>query len=321
MTPLGVVSVIGTGVIGRSWLRVFARAGYETRAWDIDPAQMERAWEWVKADLKRARKEHGLRKRVARTEREHVVRCETMAEALDGATWVQECVPERLDTKREVFAALDAQVPSRAILASSTSTLDMTTIAQGLAGANRCVVAHPVNPPHVVPVVEVAGGAKTDPIVLRRAVRLLERVGQSPVLLKKYAPGFLLNRMQAALLREALHLVATGVASPEAIDTAIRDGLGLRWALMGPFAVTNTNADGGIREFWARYGEALTAITRDLKADVSVTPELVEHVAKSMDAAWRRVPREAQRAWRDDMVVRMRELKEAHPVVPPEEDQ
>ena len=314
------VAVIGTGVIGRSWIRVFARAGMETRIWDADPAQVDAAWAWLKADLKRSRKEHGLRKRVIRAEREQVVRCESLEDALKGVFWVQESGPENIDAKRALYAELDKLAPPRAVLASSTSTLDMTQIAEGLSGASRCVVAHPVNPPHVVPVVEVLGGAHTDPLVVRKSVRFMERVGQTPVLLRKYVPGFLLNRMQAALVREAVSLVNAGVTTPEGIDAVVRDGLGLRWALLGPFGVANTNADGGLREYFGRYGPSFEMLCRDLTSEFCLTPELIESMGKSVDAANRRVPRELQRSWRDDMVVRIRELKNMHPVVEPEVD-
>jgi 3-hydroxyacyl-CoA dehydrogenase len=197
----------------------------------------------------------------------------------------------------------------------------MSAIAQGLRGAARCVVAHPVNPPHVVPVVEVLGGRHTDPLVLRRAVRFLERVGQVPVLLRKYVPGFLLNRMQAALVREAVNLVADGVATAEAVDAVIRDGLGLRWALMGPFGVGNTNADAGLREYFARYGATLETLSADLHPGVALRPEVIEQIAKSVDAAYRRAPREDLRAWRDDMVLRIRQVKEQYPVFPPADDE
>jgi len=314
------VAVIGTGVIGRSWIRVFARARLETRIWDADPAQVEAAWSWLKADLKRSRKEHGLRKRVIREEREHVVRCESLEQAVAGAFWVQESGPENLDAKRAMYAELDRLAPPKAVLASSTSTLDMTKIAGGLAGASRCIVAHPVNPPHVIPVVEVVGGVHTDPLVVRKSVRFLERVGQTPVLLRKFVPGFLLNRMQAALLREALDLVKEGVTTPEGVDAVIRDGLGLRWALLGPFGVANTNADGGLREYFTRFAASLQMLSDDLTSELSLTPELIESMGKSVDATNRRLPRDAQRSWRDDMVVRIRDLKAMHPAVEPEAD-
>jgi 3-hydroxyacyl-CoA dehydrogenase len=314
------VAVIGTGVIGRTWIRVFARAGYETRVWDPDPVQVETAWEWMKADLKRARREHGLRKRVARSEREQVVRCESLEEALKDVIWIQESGPERLEEKRATFVQLDKLAPARAVLATSASSLDMTAIAKGLHGGPRCLIASPLNPAHIIPIVEVVGGDRTDHLVLRRAVRFLERVGQTPVLLRTFVPGLLLGRLQAALMREALHLVAEDVAPPEAIDAVVREGLGLRWALLGPFAVAHTNGDGGIREFFQHYGDAWQKLSADLCTKLELTPEVVDRIARSVDATWRRVPRNAQRVWRDDMVLRIRDLKQAHPVVPPELD-
>jgi L-gulonate 3-dehydrogenase len=315
-----VVSVIGTGVIGRSWMRVFARAGLETRLWDRDPARIEQAWEWYKADLRRLRKELGLRKAETREERRSVVRCATLEEALAGTHYVQESGPEDLAAKRELFAELDAAAPPAAILASSTSALDPGAITEGLAGAHRCVVAHPVNPPHVVPVVEVLGGPATDPATVRRTLRFLARVGQAPVLLRRYAPGFILNRLQAALVREAVNLVRDGVASVDAVDAVVREGLGLRWALMGPFGVANTNADGGIREYFTRYGASFESLWADLATDTALTPELIERLATGTDLMTRRTSREVQRQWRDDAVARVRRLKESHPLTPPGDD-
>jgi L-gulonate 3-dehydrogenase len=317
------VAVVGTGVVGRSWMRVFARAGLETRIWDVDPVQIDRAWDWYKADQRRIRKQGGMRKAVARNERSNVVRCRDLGDALDGVTWVQENCPEDLGAKRAVFADLDRMADPRALLVSSTASLDMTAIADGLAGAGRCLVAHPVNPPHVIPLVEVLGGQQTEPLAVRRAMRFLERIGQTPVLLRRYAPGFLLNRLQAALLREALHLVATGVARPDAIETVVRDGLGLRWAFLGPFDVPNTNADGGVREYFARRGEVLEALWDDLGKGNPLTPEVVERVGQALDTMHRTVPHETLREWRDDMIVRLRRLKTMHPPggeAPPDEE-
>ncbi len=177
-----------------------------------------------------------------------------LAEALEGVEYVQESGPEKLASKKAIFGELDRLAPTDAILASSTSALDMSDIAEGLPRAGRTIVAHPVNPPHVIPVVEILPGKRTAIDVVARTRAFLSAVGQSPVLLNFYVPGFLLNRMQAALVREAIHLVECGAADVEAVDAVIRDGLGLRWALLGPFGVANTNADGGIREYFGRYG-------------------------------------------------------------------
>jgi 3-hydroxyacyl-CoA dehydrogenase len=268
---------------------------------------------WFRADVKdlRARKE--IKKKAARARLDRVILAGALEEALDGVGYVQESGPERLDLKQKVYAELDRAAPRDAILASSTSTLDMTDIAKGLRGARRAVVAHPVNPPHVVPVVEVLGGAETDPKVIQRTIRFLREVGQTPVLMYKYARGFILNRMQAALVREAVDLVRSGVADVEAVDASIREGLGLRWALMGPFGVANTNADGGVKDYYARYGPAYQSLWDDLNTSVRFDPSLIDELHRQTEIMTS-ASLEAQRSWRDRLVLAIRELKAANPL-------
>lgn len=294
------VAIVGCGVIGRSWIRVFTRAGYAVRVWDPVPGAIEAALAWHAAEVARDGR-GGTRPMGAGT----------VEEAVSAADWVQESGPESLDAKRRAYATLDAHAPPTAILASSTSTLDMTAIADGVPGAARCIVAHPVNPPHVVPAVEVLGGAHTSPEVVARTCETLRAVGQVPVLLHRYVPGFLLNRMQAALVREAMSLLEQGVADVDAIDAVIRDGLGLRWALMGPFGVANTNADGGAREYFTRYGESFRWLMNDLGATPAIDAALIERIGAGVDAMTEGVPREEIRAWRDRMVERIVALKAA----------
>jgi 3-hydroxyacyl-CoA dehydrogenase len=307
------VAVVGTGVIGRSWIQVFARAGCTVSVFDADPAQARRALAWFRADVKALRARKEIKKKEARARLDRVSLAKSLEAALAGVGYVQESGPERLDLKRALYAELDRVAPATAILASSTSTLDMTEIAAGLPGARRAIVAHPVNPPHVVPVVEVLGGAETDAKVVQRTIRFLREVGQSPVLMYRYAFGFILNRMQAALVREAADLVARGVADVEAVDTAIRDGLGLRWALLGPFGVANTNADGGVAEYFTRFREAYHGLWDDLNTSTRFTDELIAQLHGQTEVM-HTAPLERQRAWRDRMVLGIRELKAASPM-------
>ncbi len=292
------VAIIGCGVIGRSWMRVFTRAGHEVCAWDHDGAAVQRAMAWH--DDERVR---------AGSPGPAPIVAESLGEALRGVDWVQESGPEALDAKQAIYRELDMWAPREAILASSTSTLDMTQIAEGLAGAARCIVAHPVNPPHVVPAVEVLGGVATSAAVVERTCEVLRAVGQVPVLMHRYVRGFLLNRMQAALVREAVHLVQSGVADVDAVDAVIRDGLGLRWALMGPFGVANTNADGGAREYFTRYGASFRWLMDDLGSAPEFSPDLIERIGTEVDAMYAGRPREELRAWRDRMVEGITELK------------
>ena len=297
------VAVVGCGVIGRSWIRVFTRAGYPVRVFDVSPQVVDQALAWHAAAAARDGRGGTEPQRAA-----------SLAEALGAAVWVQESGPETLPAKQALYAEMDACAAPEAILASSTSTLDMTEIARGLRGARRCLVAHPVNPPHVVPAVELLGGAATDPGVVARASEFLRGVGQTPVILRRYVPGFLLNRMQAALVREAISLLDGGVADADAIDAVIRDGLGLRWALMGPFGVANTNADGGVREYFTRYGASFRWLMDDLGGTPSFDATTIDRIGAGVDAMYPGVSHEALRDWRDRMVERITDLKrDDHP--------
>jgi L-gulonate 3-dehydrogenase len=298
------VAIVGTGVVGRSWARVFSRAGWATRLYDGDPAQVERAIAWLEGCAADEAAE-GIDPAGAGAISGHA----NLAEALAGAEYVQESSTERLALKQALFAELERHAAPDAILASSTSALDPTAIASGLATAARCVVAHPVNPPHVIPAVEIVPGQATDPATVARTAAIMRAVGQTPVIMNFYLNGFLLNRMQAALLQEAVHLVESGAADVEAVDAVIRDGLGLRWALMGPFGVGNTNADGGIREYFARYGGTLRGIMDELGPIPALDEAQVERLGRATDAMVGARSRPAILAWRDRLIRQIVRLK------------
>jgi 3-hydroxyacyl-CoA dehydrogenase len=296
------VAVIGVGVIGRSWLRVFSRAGCETRAWDPNAETLARALAWHNEEVGRERSSAGA-----------VRRCVSLEEALEGADYVQESGPESLEQKRRIYADLDRLAAGDTILASSTSAIDMTEISRDLSGAWRSVVAHPVNPPHVVPVVEVLGGQHTRPSVVQQTAAFLRAVGQKPVVLNTFVPGFLLNRLQVALLREAISLVERGVADAEAIDDVVQHGLGLRWAVLGPFGVANTNADGGVREYLERFAGSLETLMRDLGPTPQIDKALVDRIGALTDASYGTTPLVEIRRWRDRLVREVVRLKSADP--------
>jgi 3-hydroxyacyl-CoA dehydrogenase len=167
-----------------------------------------------------------------------------------------------------------------------------------------------------MPVVEVLAGMSTTADVVARTRAFLSAVGQRPVLLNFYVPGFLLNRMQAALVREAIHLVESGAADVDAVDAVIRDGLGLRWALMGPFGVADTNADGGIREYYGRYGSSYAELMGDLGGTPAFDRELIEKLGRATDAMMK-APRSEILEWRDRLIRRIRDLKEEDPMPQP----
>ena len=309
----GAVAVVGAGVIGRSWIRVFTRAGFPIRVFDPDAAQLDRALAWARNSAREDVHLGLCSYSEARAEEARITRCDTLADALGGVVYVQESGPEAVASKQSIYRELDAAAPPGAVLGSSTSANDMTVIAQGLAGAARCIVAHPVNPPHVIPLVEVLAGAETRPDVTASTVALLRHAGMAPVVLDRFAPGFVLNRLQAALLREAISLVGTGVASPEVVDIVMREGLGLRWALMGPFGTGHVNADGGAGSYYRMYGDAYRSVWKDLDSAPEFGDDVIDTIARGMAATYGEDAVAELSAWRDRMVRRIMQLKVEDP--------
>lgn len=305
----GAIAIVGAGMIGRSWIRVFARSGFPTRVFDPDPAQTARAVAWARHSARDDERLGFVTTAEARAEACRITSCETLRDALDGAVYVQESGPEGLAAKQSIYRMLDGAAPGEVVLGSSTSALDMTAITAGVAGADRCIVAHPANPPHVIPLVEVLPGEQTRPDVTAATVALLRRAGMAPVVLRRFVPGFVLNRLQAAVLREAISLFASGVASAEVVDTVMREGLGLRWALMGPFGTGHLGADGGVGSFWDMYGDTFRRIWRDLDPDPEFGDEVIAAIGEATAATYGGGSVEALSAWRDRMVKRILRLK------------
>jgi L-gulonate 3-dehydrogenase len=211
-------------------------------------------------------------------------------EALEGVALVQENGPEKVDVKIAIYAELDRLAPHDAILASSTSAIVASKFTEGLAGRHRCLVAHPVNPPHLVPVVELCGAPWTSPKVIARARAIYAGIGQVPVLVKKEIEGFILNRLQGALLTEAMKLVGEDYVSPQDLDHVVKNGLGLRWSFLGPFETIELNAPGGIADYIARYSAFYQRLADDPAPSASWQGPGAEHVA----AEWGRTPDAAE---------------------------
>jgi 3-hydroxyacyl-CoA dehydrogenase len=291
------VGIVGAGLIGRAWAIVFARAGHAVAVHDADSdalATSLRAVDAALADLHR----HGLLEEPPAAVRDRIAPAATLADAVRGAGYVQESVRETVDAKLAIFAEMDSLAAPDCILASSTSYIPASAFSANIAGRARCLVAHPVNPPHIVPVVELCPAPWTTAAVVERARRLHESVKQVPVVVRCELPGFILNRLQAALVCEAMRLFEDGYASAEDIDKTIRDGLGLRWALMGPMETIDLNAPGGVVDYAARYASTM------VEMDGAQTPrEWSDDAVRRLEAERReRLPadRLAERtAWRD----------------------
>ena len=261
------VAIVGAGFIGRAWAIVFARAGFSVAVYDaVDTAlaQCQRLLLENISDLA----EHGLISEAPATVLARIRTETTLPAALQGACLVQECAYETLEIKRAVFAELDRHAAPDTILASSTSWLKASEFSEGLAGRARVLVAHPVNPPYLIPLVELAPAPWTDAAVLASAKTIYQEAGQVPVVLHKEITGFLLNRIQAAVLNEALNLYADGFASMEDMDLVLKNGLGMRWSFMGPFETIDLNAPQGLMDYADRYGSTF----REVAADQATNP-------------------------------------------------
>ncbi|MEP0320628.1 3-hydroxyacyl-CoA dehydrogenase [Bauldia litoralis] len=247
------IAIIGSGFIGRAWAITFARAGHDIALWDNDKQAPHRAIDFIRGVLPDLKTNDLLMGRDPEAMIAAIRVEDDFDAALDGVSHVQENTPERLEMKKDIFARLDAATPADAVIASSSSAILPSAFTEGLAGRSRCLVIHPINPPYLIPAVEVVPAPWTSPEVLERVRTLLVACGQSPIMMKRELDGFIMNRMQGALLEEAFRLVADGYASIEDVDIGIRDGLALRWSFMGPFETIDLNAPGGVRDYAIKY--------------------------------------------------------------------
>jgi len=257
------VAIIGSGFIGRAWAIGYARAGHEVALWDAVPDAPDQAIDYIAGVLPELAANQLLGGAQPDEVRARLSTADTLEEALDGVDHVQENTPEDVDIKREIFARLDAAAPASAVLASSSSAILPSKFTEHLKGRARCLVVHPINPPYLVPAVEVVPAPWTDPAVVARTREFLISAGHAPIVMKKELDGFVMNRMQAALLEEAFRLVDDGYASIEDVDIGIREGLALRWSFMGPFETIDLNAPGGVRDYVGRYHGIFERLHRD----------------------------------------------------------
>jgi L-gulonate 3-dehydrogenase len=245
------VAIVGVGLIGRAWAAIFARAGWNVRLTDPHVPTLAAAPRLIHDEL-HALARHGLADdpdgAVAR-----VSVAGNLREAVMDVELVQENGPEKVEDKRIIFAELDRLAPKEALLVSSTSAITASRFTEGLLGRARCLVGHPVNPPHLIPLVELCGAPWTSPDAIERARAIYREIGQVPVTIHREVNGFVLNRLQGALLAEAFRLVGDGTISAEDLDHTVKDGLGLRWSFLGPFETIELNAPGGIPDYCARY--------------------------------------------------------------------
>jgi len=304
-------AMIGAGLIGRSWAMVFARAGWRVRVYDSVPSQLDLARAHIEAGLVEQQRYGLVDDAAAAVAR--VGYFTELGDALVDVEWVQENVSELVDVKRDMYVQLDRGAPPAAILASSTSAIPASRFTETLAGRERCLVAHPVNPPHLVPVVELCGTLWTAPASVERACTVMTDIGQVPIVVRRELAGFILNRLQGALLSEALRLVGEGYVSPQDLDKTICDGLGLRWSFMGPFATIELNAPGGLADYCARYAGFYGSLAADPPAPTVWDAQYVQQIASQLDPPTTTEQRDARMRWRDSRLLALRRHKRDEP--------
>ena len=299
------VAILGTGVIGASWATCFLAHGLDVTASDPAPgaearlrAQVDQQWASAAAlGLTPGASPQRLRF------------CSDLREAVEGADFVQENGPERLDVKRMLFAELDAAAPAHAILASSSSGIPASGFQTACRHPERVLIGHPFNPPHLIPLVEVVGGQLTSPEAIARAMDFYTAMGRRPIHIRKELKGFVTNRLQAALWREAYGLVQAGVATVEDIDAAIANGPGLRWALLGPFATQHlSGGPGGLAHVLEHLGPPMDDYWQDL-LPTRMTNEVKAAVLAGSDAQTASWDLAAVTRERDEMLVTLLQLK------------
>jgi 3-hydroxyacyl-CoA dehydrogenase len=302
------VAVIGAGTIGASWAAIFLARGYEVAATDPSAGAeafarrfIDNAWPTLE--------KLGLVVPGASAQRMDFHR--DVAATVEGAQFVQESGPEREDLKIELFAEIDAALPGDTVIASSSSGLLISRVTVKCKRPQRCVIGHPFNPPHLIPLVEVVGGDKTSPQAVAAAMEFYRALGKHPIHIKKEVRGHVANRLQAALWREAIHLVAEGVVSVADADAAIAYGPGLRWALMGPHLTFHlAGGEGGMTHFMAHLAGPVQSWMDDL-GQTRLTPPVQKMIIDGvgLEAGSRSIG-DLQR-WRDRKLIEILKVSAA----------
>lgn len=271
------IAIVGTGLVGLGWAIVFARAGMSVRLHDRNSEQLMDAPNRIRQSL-RDLAEYGL---IHESPEEILARCschEELAEALEGVGYVQESVLERIDVKQDLYKEMESSLAPHTIVGSSSSGIPASAFTQDISFRSRCLIAHPVNPPYLAAIVELVPASWTSADTIEVVHQLMHRVGQHPIRVNREVEGFVLNRLQGVLLREAWALYEEGYCSLEDIDATISKGLGLRWSFMGPFETIDLNAPGGIRDYAQRLGDLYLSISKERISPQPWSDELISKV-------------------------------------------
>jgi 3-hydroxyacyl-CoA dehydrogenase len=293
------IAVVGSGLIGRAWAISFARAGHEIRLYDQVAGAAEKAIAFAREMAVPLEAEGLLEGQTADQLVARIRPAKSLEAALDGVVHVQENTTEDVAVKQKVFAELDAAAAPETVLASSTSAILPSKFTETLKGRARCLVMHPINPPYLIPAVEIVPAPWTDAAAMEKTRQLALACGQAPIMMKRELDGFVMNRLQGALLEEAFRLVADGFASVEDVDIGIREGLALRWCFMGPFETIDLNAPGGVTDYCERYQPIYARLFPSMQRRVDWAGEVMRTVEKERRAKLPAADLPKRHQWRD----------------------
>jgi len=299
------IACVGAGLIGQGWATLFSSKGFEVILQDLNETILEKAVIGVKSKLMFLETNHLLKRGEANGALKKIA-MSTDLDVIGDADYVQESVPDDYDTKKEVFKAMDAVAPHHTILASSSSGLLMTEIQRATRRPERCVLVHPVLPVYLLPLVEIVGGEQTSSETVIAAYDLMRRLGKIPALLKREVPGYIVNRLQAALLREAIDLVDKDIAGAEDVDKAFCMGIGLRDPIIGPFLRIHL-AGSGVERFIENYSQSYRYRWETMETWTSIPPSAAKKMIKSVKEmkVVRTKSLEEITNWRDKMLIKL----------------
>ncbi|XP_017285621.1 lambda-crystallin homolog [Kryptolebias marmoratus] len=314
-SELKTITVIGSGLIGRSWAMIFVSGGFRVKLYDNQPGQAATAVTEIRKQLEELEKANMLRGELS-TEQQLALLSgsEDLAQALEGAFFVQECVFEQLEVKQHVFQEAERLVGEDTILSSSTSCLVPSSVFSKVQKRSRCLVSHPVNPPYCVNLVELVPHPETAATVMDTTFTLMTKVGQAPIRLRKEIDGFAVNRIQAAITAESWRLVQDGVISVKDIDLVMSEGLGMRYAFIGPMETMHLNAPEGLEDYMKRYGEGITRVLASFGPVPDFCGEAAKNIYKEMCEV---IPSDqqhlsARKERRDQLLMGLAKLKKNH---------
>ncbi len=296
---MSAIAIVGSGLIGRAWAISFARGGHEVRLFDETPGAAASARQFAAEALPMLEAEGLLDGQNSSDIASRLSLAPSLEAALDGAVHVQESTPEVLDVKKTVYARLDRIAAPHVVLASSTSAILPSKFTAGLHGRHRCLVVHPINPPYLIPAAEIVPAPWTAPEIVERTRALIAGIGQAPIVMKKEIDGFVMNRLQGALLEEAFRLVADGYATVEDVDVGVREGLALRWSFMGPFETIDLNAPAGIRDYVVRYQQIYERLFPSMQRRVDWAGPVLEGAEADRRSKLPATKLQDRQLWRD----------------------